>query len=94
MMTMADNNGTRDWVADHNGEGRERAARDGGDSGVAIIAAEAEDRVGGQQRQRWSMTVVDDDGTQDWVADYDGEGREQVTNNGIRRPTRQRAVKK
>jgi hypothetical protein len=37
-MTAGDDNGLRDRVADYEGEGQERAARDGGDSGVAIMA--------------------------------------------------------
>ncbi len=28
------------------------------------------------------MTVVDDDNTQDWAADCDGEGRERVVRDG------------
>ncbi len=40
---MADNNDTHDWVADCDGEGRERAVRDGGDSGVVMMAAAVED---------------------------------------------------
>jgi hypothetical protein len=31
-MTVADNNNTPDWAADCDGEGRERAVRDGRDS--------------------------------------------------------------
>ncbi len=44
---MADNKDTCDWVEDCNGEGRERAARDGRDSGVVMMAAAAEDGSGG-----------------------------------------------
>jgi hypothetical protein len=44
---VADDNDTRDWVADCDGEGRERAMRDGGDSGVVMMAAAAEDGGGG-----------------------------------------------
>ncbi len=51
----ADDNGLQDWVADYDGEGRERAARDDGDSGVAMMAAAkmaaAVDSGGGQQQQ-------------------------------------------
>ncbi len=43
--------------------------RDGGDSGVAMIAAVDNDGNGGQQQQRWMMTAGDKDGTQDRVAD-------------------------
>ncbi len=38
-MTVADDNNTRDWAADCDGEGREQAVRDGGDSGVVMMAA-------------------------------------------------------
>jgi hypothetical protein len=52
-MTAADDNGSQDWSADYDGEGREWAARDGGDSGVAMMAAAkmaaAVDSGGGQQ---------------------------------------------
>ncbi len=44
---MADNNDTCDWVADCNGEGQEWAVRDGGESGVVMMAAVAEDGGGG-----------------------------------------------
>ncbi len=47
---VADNNNMHDWVADCDGEGRERAVRDGGDSGVVMMAAAAEDDGGGQQQ--------------------------------------------
>ncbi len=50
MMTVADNNDTYDWMADCDGEGRERAVRDGRDSRVMIMAAAAED--GGSRRQQ------------------------------------------
>jgi hypothetical protein len=46
MTTVADNNDMRDWVGDCDGEGRERAVRDGGDSGVVMMAAAAEDGGG------------------------------------------------
>ncbi len=42
-MIMAEDNSIQDWVADYNGEGQERAAREGRDSGVAMIARVAED---------------------------------------------------
>jgi hypothetical protein len=59
---VADNDNTCDWVADCNGEGRERAVRDGRDSGVVMMAAAAEDGGSGQQRQRRTRTVADDNG--------------------------------
>ncbi len=43
MTTVADDNDMRDWVVDCNGEGRERAVRDSGDSGVVMMAAAAAD---------------------------------------------------
>jgi hypothetical protein len=42
MTTVADDDKTQDWAADCNGEGRERAVRDGGDSRVVMMAAAAE----------------------------------------------------
>ncbi len=48
---MADDNDTRDWAADCNGEGRGRVARNSGDSGVVMMAAVAKDGC-----------VADDDG--------------------------------
>ncbi len=50
-MTAADNNGMQDQAADYDGEGQERAARDGKDSRVTMMAAVAEDDSGG--RRRW-----------------------------------------
>ncbi len=44
---MADDNDTCDWVVDCDGEGRERAVRDGGDSGMVMMAGAAEDGGGG-----------------------------------------------
>ncbi len=43
---VVDNDNTHDWVADCNGEGQERAVGDGGDSGVVMMAAAAEDGGG------------------------------------------------
>jgi hypothetical protein len=43
-----EDNGMQDWVVDYNGEGRERAVRECGDSGVAMMAAAAEDGDSGQ----------------------------------------------
>ncbi len=42
-MMVADYNDTRDWAAECDGEGQERVVRDGGDSGVVMIAAAAAD---------------------------------------------------
>jgi hypothetical protein len=61
MMMVADNNDMRDWVADCDEEGRERAVRDGGDSGVVMMAAAAEHGGGRRRWQRWAtMAMVDD----------------------------------
>ncbi len=49
---MAEDDDTQDWGADCNGEGQERAVRDGGDIGVVMMAAMVEDSGGGQQQQR------------------------------------------
>ncbi len=41
------------------------------------------DNDGNGGRQRWrTTTAADDDGSQDWVADYDGEGREWAARDG------------
>ncbi len=75
---MADDNDMQDWVADCNGEGQERAVRDGRDSRVVIMAVPVEDGGGGRQWQRRTMIATEDNGMQDRVADYDGEGQEQA----------------
>ncbi len=51
-MTVMHNNGPQDWVADYDGEGQERAARESGDSRMVMMAAAAEDSNGRQQMQR------------------------------------------
>ncbi len=79
---MADDNDTRDWAADCNWEGREQVVRDGGDSGVVMMAAAAEDGCSGQQWKRWTTTAVDNNGMQDWAADYKGEGQERGARDG------------
>jgi hypothetical protein len=58
--TAADDNRMQDWAADYNRKGQEWAARDGGDSGVAMMAVAAE--VGGGRqgwRRRMMMATVD-----------------------------------
>ncbi len=40
------------------------------------------------------MTSADDDGTRDWMADYEGEGREWAANNNSIRARRAESVKK
>jgi hypothetical protein len=52
-------------------------AREGRDGGVAMMAASDNNGDGGQRQ--WQMTMaVDNNGTLDWVVDYDGEGQEWV----------------
>ncbi len=78
MTVAADDNGSQDWMADYDGKGREWLAKKGGDSGVVMMAAAklaaAEDSGSGQQWRRRRTTAADNDGRQDWAADYDGEG--------------------
>ncbi len=62
MTTVADNDDTRDWVADCDGEGREWAVRDGRDSGVVMMAAGVEDVGGGRRWQRRTTTAADNNG--------------------------------
>jgi hypothetical protein len=82
MTTVADNNDTRDWAVDCNGKGQERAVRDGRDSRVVMMAAEAEDGSGGWRWQRRTTTVADNNGVQDWVADYEGDELEWAARDG------------
>jgi hypothetical protein len=44
---VVDDDNTQDWVADCDGEGGERAVRDGGDSEVLMMAVAVEDSGGG-----------------------------------------------
>ncbi len=47
--------------------------------------AAVDDNGNGGQGQRWTTKAADDDSTQDWAADYKGEGGERAANNnGIR----------
>ncbi len=46
-ITVEDN-GMQGWAADYDREGQERVAREGGDSGVAMMVAAAEDGIGRQ----------------------------------------------
>jgi hypothetical protein len=50
----------QDWVVDYKGEGQEQVAREGRDSGVAMMAAAAEDGGSKQQLWRWKITVTAD----------------------------------
>jgi hypothetical protein len=77
MTMVADDDNTRDWAGDCNGGRQERAVRYGGDSGVVMMAAVADDDgEGGRRWQRRTMTSADDNGMQDWAANYEGEGQE------------------
>ncbi len=84
-MTVADDNGLQDWAADYDGEGQERAVRDGGDRGVVMMAVAkmvaAEVSGSGQQWQWRQTTAADHDIMQDWAAAYNGEGQEWAANN-------------
>ncbi len=51
----------QDWAADYDGEGQERAARVGGDSGVAMMAVAVEDSGCRQRWRRWMTTATADD---------------------------------
>ncbi len=79
---MVDDDNMQDWAADCNGEGLEKAVRDGRVSRVVMMAVAVEDGGGGGQRQRRTMIVVEDNGMQDQAADYDGEGQEWVAREG------------
>ncbi len=57
---MADNKDTQDWVADCDGEGRERAVRDSRDSGVVMMAVAVEDGSSGRQWQRQKRIAAKD----------------------------------
>ncbi len=47
-MTVADDDDTQDWAVDCDGEGQERAVRNGGDSIVVMMAVAVEDGSGKQ----------------------------------------------
>ncbi len=79
---MADDDDTGDWAADCNGEGQERAVRDGEDSRVVMMAAAVEDGGRGRRRQRQTTTAADDNGMQDWAADYEGDGQGRMARDG------------
>ncbi len=48
----------------------------------------------GGRRQQQTTTAANDDGTQDWAADYKGEGEERAANNNGIRAHRAESVKK
>jgi hypothetical protein len=47
MTTVSDDDNKQDWAEDCDGEGRERVVKDGGDSGVVMMAVAVEDGGGG-----------------------------------------------
>ncbi len=69
MATVAEDDDMQDWVADCNGEGRERAVRDGRDSRVVMMDGAAEYGGGGRRWRRWARTAMAEDdsgGQQRW----------------------------
>jgi hypothetical protein len=79
---VGDKDDTQDWAADCNGEGQERAVREGGDCGVVMMDVALEDGGGGQQWQRRTRIAAEDNGMQDQAADYDGEVQERAARVG------------
>ncbi len=57
----AKDNGTQDPAVDYDGEGQEWAAREGGDSKVAMMAVAVEDVGGGRLWRQWPTTAMADD---------------------------------
>jgi hypothetical protein len=53
-----------------------------------------DDNGNGRQQQQQTMTLADNDGTQEWVTDYKGEGGEQVVNNNSIRARWAESMKK
>ncbi len=82
MTMVADDDDTHDWAADCNGEGQERAVRDGGDSGVVMMAVVGEDSGSGRRWRRQMTTAAEDNGMQDWAADYKGDRQEWAARDG------------
>ncbi len=82
MTTVADNDDRQDWAADCNGEGQERPVRDSRDSRVVMMAVAVEHGGGGWQRQRRTTIVAEDNGMQDWAADYGREGKQRMAREG------------
>jgi hypothetical protein len=54
----AEDNGMQDQAADYDGDGQEQVAREGGDSGMVMMAEAAEDGGSGQRWRRWTATVM------------------------------------
>ncbi len=69
---MMEDDDTQDWVADCNGEGRERAVRDGRDSGVMMMDAAAEYGGGGRLWRWWARMAMADN-------DSSGQQRQRMT---------------
>jgi hypothetical protein len=57
--------------------------REGGDSRVVMMAVAAEDGSSRQKRRKQTTTVADDNGMQDWAADYEGDGQERAARDGV-----------
>ncbi len=57
--------------------------RDSRDSRVVMMAAAAEDGGGGRRRQRRTTTAANDNGMQDWAADYKGDGQERLVRDSV-----------
>ncbi len=55
---MVDDDNMRDWAADCNGEGQEWVVRDGGDSGVVMMALAAADNDSEGRQQQWQMATA------------------------------------
>ncbi len=56
--------------------------RDGGDSGVVMMAVAVEDVGSGRRWHRRTMIAAEDNCMQNWVADYNREGQKQVARQG------------
>jgi hypothetical protein len=77
-MSAVDDKGMQDCVADYKWVGT-TVVRDTRDCWVAMMAAMVEDGGGdndgdGGKQRWWTTKAADDNGSQDWAADYDGEG--------------------
>ncbi len=56
--------------------------RDGGESGVVMMAVAVEDGGGGRRWQRQTTLAAEDNGMQDWVANYNGDRQERAAREG------------
>ncbi len=62
---------------------------------MTTVKADKDNGDGGQRQRRWrTTTAANDDGMQDWAADYEGEGGERAANNNGIRARRERSMKK